>query len=83
MVAAGTIPYLFWFAVIAIVLVTVVHILTRKTVRFGKKAIWLAVVIVLPVLGSIIYLFLRPLLVTGAEDRANAGYEPPDDDAEG
>jgi membrane protein YdbS with pleckstrin-like domain len=78
MVAA--VPYLFWFAVIAVVLVTVVHILTRKTMTVGKKAIWLAIVVVLPVLGSIVYLFLRPMLVAGATDRANAGYDQLDDD---
>lgn len=80
MVAASTVPYLFWFTVVAIVLVTVAHILTRKTMSAGKKALWLVIVIVVPVLGSIVYLFLRPMLVAGATDRANAGYEQPDDD---
>jgi hypothetical protein len=46
----------------------------------GKKALWLVIVVVVPVLGSIVYLFLRPMLVAGATDRANAGYEQPDDD---
>ena len=46
----------------AIILIgfTVVDVVRRRDLSVGRKVIWLAVVVVLPVLGTLLYLLARP-----------------------
>ena len=46
----------------AIILIgfTVVDVVRRRDFSIGRKVIWLAVVVVLPVLGTFLYLLARP-----------------------
>ena len=52
----------------------VVDIFRRDDISGGLKALWLAVVIFLPFLGTIVYLIARPI---GATAKERAGLQPP------
>jgi hypothetical protein len=52
-----------------------VDIFRRDDISGGMKALWLAVVIFLPFLGTLVYLLVRPV---GATANERAGLRPPD-----
>jgi hypothetical protein len=52
----------------------VIDIFRRDDITGGMKALWLAVVIFLPFLGTLVYLLVRPV---GATPNERAGLQPP------
>jgi hypothetical protein len=70
--------FFFWFAFIWIFISLFGDIFRRDDLSGGSKAIWLLVLIVLPFLGSLIYIAMRPKVTAGDVRRMTqmeAGYK--------
>jgi hypothetical protein len=61
----GMVFFFFWFTFIWIFISLFGDIFRRDDLSGGSKAIWLLVLIVLPFLGSLIYIVMRPKVTPG------------------
>ena len=74
----GLVIFFFWFMFIWIFITIFADIFRRNDLSGGSKAIWILVIIILPLLGCLIYLIMRPKMT--AQDvqmmtQAEAGYK--------
>ena len=52
--------FFFWFMLIWVFIAVIADIFRRNDISGGTKAIWLLAVIILPLLGCLIYMIMRP-----------------------
>jgi hypothetical protein len=57
----GTVGLLFLFIWVLLGIFTFFNILRNKNINSGAKLLWIIIIAVVPILGSITYLFLRSL----------------------
>ena len=57
----GTIGLLFLFIWVLLGIFTFFNILRNRNINNGAKLLWIIIIAVVPILGSITYLFLRSL----------------------
>lgn len=70
--------FLIFLPLIMVWAFALVDIFRRDDMGGGHKALWVAVVIILPFLGTLIYLIVRPTGVTPEERQLIDAYEPAD-----
>ena len=57
----GTFGLLFLFIWVLLGIYAFFNILRNKNINSGAKLLWIAIIAVVPILGSLIYLFLKSL----------------------
>jgi len=57
----GTFGLLFLFAWVLLGIYVFFAILRNKNINNGAKLLWIAIIVVVPILGSLTYLFLKSL----------------------
>ncbi|HST16745.1 MAG TPA: PLDc N-terminal domain-containing protein [Gaiellaceae bacterium] len=47
-----------WLAWIVLLILLFVHIVLRRDIRWGRKVIWMIVILLLPFVGSVVYVLV-------------------------
>jgi hypothetical protein len=61
---------LIWLPLVLLWIFSLIDIFRREDLTGPQKALWVAIVIIVPFLGTIIYLFKRATIVTHADEAA-------------
>jgi hypothetical protein len=56
---SGTLGLILMIVWIALLLFTFLHAIGNKNIDRGNKVLWIVIMIVVPILGSLVYLFWR------------------------
>ena len=66
--------FFFWFMAIWIFIMVFADIFRRQDMGGGAKAMWVLLIVIVPLFGALVYLIARPRVTSGPGPRGSEGY---------